>query len=374
LDNPEVGYRGFSNPEEAEFATLNQQFLGGPTMASFLTSELLSAKIREVLSGEDRRCAVAFWGTGSSELLKSCSKVGSMDAKIVCDVSMGGTFWKELQILGAPKNEKLRFLDGLHAKVYISDFGAIVASANASSNGIGFGSSGMPAHLEAGTFFDRAEAEWDKISQWFDKTYEVSTVIDEDALEIAKARWADTREQRSVAIRAKMVSSSPRANSLLDIVRNDPSKFKGIGFVFVSGSVSSEDAELVRKAIAAEHSDERKKILNWQQRDTFTWDDKRVIRMWPYLFFEFYMPKDTLRVFARKVEYRSEACLAVLTSRDLSAIKEQVEQVEGTMPKLGSVGQVDAELARRILGDEEAAFFDNADDLLKRLDEVEYES
>jgi hypothetical protein len=334
-------------------------------MASFLTSELLSQKIREVLSGEDRRCAVAFWGTGSSELLKSCSKVGSMDAKIVCDVSMGGTFWKELQILGAPKNKKLRFHDGLHAKVYISDFGAIVASANASSNGIGFGNSRMPGHLEAGTFFERAHAEWGKISEWFDKTYESSKLVDEQALEIARTRFLPTRGQVSPAKEGKTAS----ANSLLNMVRADPRSFKNVGFVFVSHTVDKEDAKAVRKEVANKHRDQKEKILNWPVSDTVTWDDENAIPVWPNLFFLFYMPKKaSLRVEAREIKYRSSDSL--LVERALKAIKKEVR----SLPRLRSVEKEDAELARKIVGEEGHAFFANGEDLLKRLIEVEYES
>jgi hypothetical protein len=336
-------------------------------MASFLTSELLSAKIREVLSGENRRCAVAFWGTGSSELLKSCSKVDSMDAKIVCDVSMGGTFWKELQILGAPKNEKLRFHDGLHAKVYISDFGAIVASANASSNGIGFSGTGVPKHLEAGTFFARSDKEWDKISQWFDKTYESSKLIDEQALEIARTRWSPTREQVSPAKEGKTAS----ANSLLNMVRDDPRSFKNVGFVFVTHTVDKEDAKAVRKEVAKKHPDQEEKVLKWSVSDTVTWDDEDAIPVWPNLFFLFYMPKKArLRVEAREVKYRSSDSLLVKRARALNAIKKQV----GPLPDLESVEKEDAELARKILGEEDHAFFANGEDLFKRLIEVEYES
>lgn len=52
---------------------------------------------------------------------------------------MQATTQAALIALGAPHNERLLHLDGLHAKVYLSRRGAVVCSANASSNGIGFG-------------------------------------------------------------------------------------------------------------------------------------------------------------------------------------------------------------------------------------------
>jgi hypothetical protein len=337
-------------------------------MASFLTSELLSQKIREVLSGENRRCAVAFWGSGASELLKACSKVNSMDAKIVCDLSMGGTYPKELEALGAPKNERLRYHDSLHAKVYISDSGAIVASANVSSNGIGFRETGGPKHLEAGSFYDRNDKEWDSISQWFDKTYEGSKVINEQALGIARTRWSPTREQVSPTKEEKTAGASLQTNSLLDMVRNDPSTFKNVGFVFVRGIVSSEDAKTIKHEISKKYPRDKRDIMQSSRGNMFMWDDEDEVRIWPNLFFEFYITKNKLRVFAREIGYRDTD--AFIVKGAALAVKNQV----GLIPPLKSVGQADAQMARKIIGDEGGVFFANADDLLKRLIEVEYES
>jgi hypothetical protein len=66
-------------------------------MAEFLTGTDLSAKIRDLLSGTNLRCAVAFWGDGAAKLLCTCSAENSKDAKIVCDLSVGGTYPPELK-------------------------------------------------------------------------------------------------------------------------------------------------------------------------------------------------------------------------------------------------------------------------------------
>jgi hypothetical protein len=194
-------------------------------MADFLTGTDLSARIRHVLSRANVRCAVAFWGSGAAELLRSCSQENLRDAKIVCDVSMGGTFPTELERLGAPDNMRLRFLNGLHAKVYISDAGAVVTSANASSNGIGFAD--QARLVEAGTFHAQDEVAWHNTAQWFDRIYEDAQPIDEDALALARRRWSPPKG-------AGAPNYSVRPNSLLDMVRADPEAFAEIGFVFVS--------------------------------------------------------------------------------------------------------------------------------------------
>ncbi|MDE2116075.1 MAG: phospholipase D family protein, partial [Hyphomicrobiales bacterium] len=101
-------------------------------MADFLAETFLSEKIRDLLSGGNIRCAVAFWGEGANKLLLERSGKFSTDARIVCDVSMGSTSPNELEALRAPNNPNLRYLNGLHAKVYISDKGSVVTSANMS--------------------------------------------------------------------------------------------------------------------------------------------------------------------------------------------------------------------------------------------------
>lgn len=65
-----------------------------PFDGSFLTGAALSAAIRHVLGGTDRRCAVAFWGQNSDELFER--EVSAENLRIVCDISMGGCHPKAL--------------------------------------------------------------------------------------------------------------------------------------------------------------------------------------------------------------------------------------------------------------------------------------
>ena len=103
-------------------------------MALFLTDRDLATVIKNVLGGSDVRCAVAFWGRGIEALFPQTTV---NQPRIICDVVLGGTSPDVLRALGAPRNDFLRHIPRLHAKVYISDRGAIVGSANASQNGIG---------------------------------------------------------------------------------------------------------------------------------------------------------------------------------------------------------------------------------------------
>ncbi|QGM47646.1 phospholipase D family protein [Methylocystis heyeri] len=185
-------------------------------MAEFITEKDLSARIRLVLSGTEIQCAVAFLGDGSAELLRD-----KVQAEIICDLSMGGTFPPELKRLGAPGNEKLRYINGLHAKVYISSAGAIVSSANATANGIG-NDRHQARLIEAGTFYSPDDANWRSTKKWFCQLYESAPRVDKGALADAYQRW---EPPRGAAIPAVAV----RSGSLLDLVRSRVQTHKVLG-------------------------------------------------------------------------------------------------------------------------------------------------
>ncbi len=78
--------------------------------------------------------------------------------------------------------------DTLHAKVYINETAAIVASANASANGLGFEGQEQAAWHEAGLFTeDRKMVE--EIGCWFEHIWCASRPIEDDDIMNAKAAW-----------------------------------------------------------------------------------------------------------------------------------------------------------------------------------------
>lgn len=158
-------------------------------MCEFLAGDDLSRKIREVVKGQDPRCAVAFWGHGAVEELFGTKVLQRDDVHVVCDLSMGGTNPATLRALGAPDNPQIRFLDGLHAKVFLSEHGAVVGSANASNNGIGF-MGGNAQLLEAGTYFAPDSDAWRTINNWFTRLSERGAgQVEAEALNAAQLAW-----------------------------------------------------------------------------------------------------------------------------------------------------------------------------------------
>lgn len=154
---------------------------------------------------------------------------------------MGGTNPRELEALGAPKNPKLVHLRGLHAKVYLSDFGLITASANASNNGIGFLE--VASLVEAGTFHDAGSEVYKRAGKWFEKIWRRSSEVDPDALAAAKDAW----RRRKAGARGSSHAGNPK--SLLDQVMANPESFRGVGFVFSSGTSTEEHREEAAAAL-----------------------------------------------------------------------------------------------------------------------------
>lgn len=117
------------------------------------------------MRGCDLRCAVAFWGIGATDRLFPSGV--PEDARIVCELSIGSTNPEVLRAMGAPENKRLKHLEQLHAKVYISDQGAIVCSANASDNGIGFVE--VAGLVEAGVLIEPGTKAFLQVEGWFGK-------------------------------------------------------------------------------------------------------------------------------------------------------------------------------------------------------------
>jgi hypothetical protein len=105
-----------------------------------------------------------------------------------CDIAMGCNSQKSLQRFGAPNNGDLKVLDGLHAKIYVSRAGAVVGSANASTNGIGL-TNGEERNMAAGVFFARDSTGWQQAIAFFEWCWKTSVPLDQTQLGRART-WA----------------------------------------------------------------------------------------------------------------------------------------------------------------------------------------
>lgn len=153
---------------------------------SFLLGEALTEAVRRTMRGTDVRCAVAFWGAGALGLFAI-----PKGARIVCNLVSGGTNPQAIRDL-MQSGADVRQLNNLHAKVYISNSGAVVCSANASANGLGL-EDGEQAHwIEAGVQINLT----DDISEWFEIQWATSQAITDQNLIDAQTIYDARRNRR----------------------------------------------------------------------------------------------------------------------------------------------------------------------------------
>jgi hypothetical protein len=251
-------------------------------MTQFLTSKQVGVVIRRVVKGAGACCAVAFWGDGYDGGLFQ----GGMpyDARVICDVTMGGTNPKELGRLGAPDNPRLRHIPRLHAKVYLSDRGVVVGSANASENGLGAAANG--GLVEACVFHPPGDEVYQQAASWFKRRWERSFPVDDDALDDARASWS----RRPGSSRAM---KKPNPDSVLDTLLSAPERFRGVGVVFGSGRTSLEVRDEAAQAVIDDDDKrprtnldetERARVQKWPQRDVFSDWSPEDINAWPRQF------------------------------------------------------------------------------------------
>lgn len=126
-------------------------------MDQFLDHEALRIAIPKLLSEVNVRCAVAFWGRGAEDNI-------TPDARVICNLKSGGTNPFVLKAL-IKTGVTIRQCNRLHAQVYIGNDYAIVASANASANGMGLEGTEQTSWIEAGVRLDNVSP----ISHWFEE-------------------------------------------------------------------------------------------------------------------------------------------------------------------------------------------------------------
>lgn len=261
---------------------------------TFLDDEHLGAAIAEIARGAGLRCAVAFWGTGAVDHLFPAGGLPG-DARIVCDLSMGLTNPEELRAMGAPSNRRLKHLVGLHAKIYISDRGAIICSANASDNGIGFRD--VAGLVEAGVLLGPETSGYSEAVAWFKRIWRRSALVDPAALAKATDAWDRRPRGRSLSPAFPIAEGPP---SLLHTVAADPSRYRGIGFVFTNGRADQEERDEAATALQRQDDGraerllgraERRKLDKWNVGDLFTGWSEQDLDAWPRRFVCIHRPR-----------------------------------------------------------------------------------
>ncbi|MEN2749502.1 phospholipase D family protein [Sphingomonas sp. T9W2] len=301
-----------------------------------LTGTALAERVKAISRGAGARLAVAFWGGGAAKDLFGSADT-ARQARILCDVTLGGTQEKALRELGAPDNKRLRQVRALHAKLYLSDQGVVIGSANASTAALGFDGR-APRHVELGAYHPPGADMWQAARTWFDDLYRPAARVDDDALARARMSW-----------RPPPPALDARPGSLLDAVRLHPDRYRALGFFLEKIPLTEPEARTERAAsmAVARSRRERDLIAACSVHDMFTGLTEAEVRDTPPFFIEFWQTSgEGIRVFGRRVEHRDRENGTLYTSKDARAVGRQVP---GGMPSLAEAARNDNATVRALL-------------------------
>lgn len=158
-------------------------FLSGPRYLEVIKSSIMAAK--------RVRMAVAFWGDGAIDEL---GLKAPRTTEILCNLTMGGTNPHTIEQL-IEAGFAVKHSPWLHGKVFLFGDHAIVGSANASCNGLGFEGREVDPWDEAGVVV-RDEPVVEAIVQWMDERFDEADEIKKPLLDAAKEAWAKRRFSR----------------------------------------------------------------------------------------------------------------------------------------------------------------------------------
>lgn len=197
----------------------------------YLTGKELSQRIREVMAGDNPWMCVAFLGpTWAKELFDGAALPESL--RVVCDLRMGLTVQKALRVGGAPNNTRLRHLPDqqMHAKIYASDNGAVVCSANASHAALS-----SEGRVEDGVWLPPEGQAYSTAQNTFETRYSKAEPVGADALANAPEHLGASAAAAVGSGQAVVLKDPP---TLLQLLRHDPEAFRGIRLVFSNEDVS----------------------------------------------------------------------------------------------------------------------------------------
>jgi hypothetical protein len=144
-----------------------------------------SPHIKQILKGKDVRIASAFLGKGADDVVQA-------GTRLLCDIGMGGTNPTALKALSEKLGrDNVKYLSGFHAKVYLSDKGCLVGSANLSSNGVGFLSHAKL--IEAAILVGPDDVSAKSASAWFEECWTEAQVVGPEEIKWAETTWYSSK-------------------------------------------------------------------------------------------------------------------------------------------------------------------------------------
>ncbi|WP_139150786.1 phospholipase D family protein [Halofilum ochraceum] len=183
-------------------------------MTDFVTDTDIVQRVRDLIDEPgDAFLISAFWGKGAPEKLLG-SSTHMKQVRAICNLALGGTNPDAVQDL-LDRGVYIRHNSNLHAKVYASAHRAIVGSANASANGLGFEDEGSTQLYEAAIEVSDPNILAD-INSWAQSLWDSAATkeITKHDLKLARKAW----ERRRIKGRIHR----NRNERLLDVLQNSP--------------------------------------------------------------------------------------------------------------------------------------------------------
>lgn len=149
------------------------------------TGDAVRREIESLLRDEvskPARFAVAFWGRSAEYRL-----VGPCE--IICDLQSGACNPDTIEVLRKRPGTVVLQRKGLHAKVVVTSGGALVSSANMSTNGLGVDDYVSAGNLEAGIRINPGTKEFAEIEDWFAVVWKEAVPISDDDVARAREIW-----------------------------------------------------------------------------------------------------------------------------------------------------------------------------------------
>jgi hypothetical protein len=181
-------------------------------MHFLLDGDIAKSIGQSLATSRQAKLAVAYWGNGAVDLLNLSNF--SEKAQVICDAFSGSCNPSELSVL--IEKHDVKYISGLHAKVYWTEGSVVIGSANASINGLK--QQGPILRYEASVAI-KDQTVIDEVKIWFDKIFAKAQIVDDRIIKAITPIWTRAQSQRPWP--------HPRQPSLIEALQLSPEDFSG---------------------------------------------------------------------------------------------------------------------------------------------------
>lgn len=160
------------------------------------------------------RIAVPYWGKNAVARL-GLDRLRTNNVRIVCNLLSGGCNPGEIKKLKSIIGDNIITNNNIHAKVYLTDKGAVLGSSNASTNGLGIEGSKSEVLNEMNIKIENVD-KIEYLENWYNYIESNSRKITKSDFDTAKFLYG------------KLKNSFPlKGGSIVELAASDPSEFEG---------------------------------------------------------------------------------------------------------------------------------------------------